>query len=80
MTYDIFVLQGLIDPSKELAKIAKKQEQLNTTVSKLEKDASKADYESKVPEDVRVANKEKLDAAIGELAKLKIAETALNGM
>lgn len=80
MTYDIFVLQGLIDPSKELAKIAKKQEQLNTTVTKLEKDASKADYESKVPEDVRVANKEKLDAAIGELAKLKIAETALNAM
>lgn len=47
---------------------------------KLEKDASKADYESKVPEDVRVANKEKLDAAIGELAKLKIAEIALKEM
>jgi valyl-tRNA synthetase len=76
----IFVFQGLIDPSKELIKLAKRQEQLNTTVSKLEKDASKADYESKVPEEVRVANKEKLDAAIGELAKLKIAEIALKEM
>jgi valyl-tRNA synthetase len=74
------LFQGLIDPSKELIKLAKRQEQLNTTVSKLEKDSSKADYESKVPEEVRVANKEKLDAAIGELAKLKIAETALKAM
>jgi hypothetical protein len=54
--------------------------QLESSISKLEKDASKADYESKVPEDVRTANKEKLDAAIGELERLSIAETSLSAM
>lgn len=74
------MLQGLIDPAKELAKLAKRREMLHNTVSKLEKDASKADYEVKVPEDVRAANKEKLEASIGELEKLKIAEEALGAL
>jgi len=60
--------------------LAKKREQLQSSVSKLEKDASKPDYESKVPEDVRIANKEKLAAAIGELEKLSLAEFALKAM
>jgi hypothetical protein len=53
---------------------------LQSTVAKIQKDASKPDYEVKVPEDIRAANKEKLEACIGELEKLNIAEKALGAM
>ncbi|XP_065342527.1 valine--tRNA ligase isoform X2 [Cloeon dipterum] len=71
------VLQGIIDPAKELVKISKRREQLQSTVSKIQKDMDKADYQTKVPEDVQLSNKEKLEAAIGELEKLSLAETTL---
>ncbi|XP_059474962.1 valine--tRNA ligase isoform X2 [Neocloeon triangulifer] len=74
------VLQGLIDPAKELVKIAKKRDLLQSTVTKLVKDMAKPDYESKVPADVQLANKEKLESAIGEMEKLSLAEKTLQAL
>lgn len=70
----------MIEPAKELAKLAKRKEQLQSSISKLEKDSAKPDYEAKVPEDVRAANKEKLESCIGELERLSIAEKTLGSM
>ena len=64
------MLKGLIDPTKEVEKLNKKKSALQQTVDKLKKAMEVKDYDSKVPEDVRNANKEKLDTSSLEIEKL----------
>jgi len=71
------VLKGLIDPAKEMEKLGKKRAALEQTVGKLKKAVQVADYETKVPEDVRRANKEKLDTSEVEIVRLAEAVAAL---
>jgi valyl-tRNA synthetase len=54
------LLQGLIDLGKEVTKLESKFDKLTSQVKKLEETAGKADYEKKVPEDVRSQNTEKV--------------------
>lgn len=75
-----YFLQGLIDPEKELVKLSKKEEFLQQSITKLEQTLSMADYESKVPEDVRQANSEKLATSRGELERLVQAMASLRTM
>jgi len=60
----------LIDTSKEIEKLKKKSDLLTQTVEKLNKAMSVADYETKVPDDVRNANKDKLEQSQDELDRL----------
>lgn len=60
----------MIDTVKEIEKLNKKGDLLTQTVEKLNKTMSIADYETKVPEDVRNTNKEKLKQSQDELDRL----------
>jgi valyl-tRNA synthetase len=73
-------LQGLIDPAKELEKLQKKQDQLEQQVSKLKQAMAASDYGTKVPEEVRLSNIDKLTQTEGELVRLLSAVTALRTM
>jgi valyl-tRNA synthetase len=70
----------LIDTSKEVEKLKKKSDLLTQTVEKLNKAMNVADYEIKVPEDVRSANKEKLKQSQDELDRLAEAIGVLKVM
>lgn len=69
--------QGLVDPVKELTKLEKKQEQLRGVVSKLNQSMAASDYEVKVPEEVRVANADKLKQTEVELERVTDAMAVL---
>ena len=71
------MLKGLIDPVKEVEKLNKKKTALQGTVDKLKKAMEVKDYESKVPEDVRKANKEKLETSSLEIERLTEAVKTL---
>lgn len=60
----------MIDTSKEVDKLKKKSDLLTQTVEKLQKAMGVADYENKVPEDVKNANKEKLQQSLNEIDRL----------
>jgi len=60
----------LIDTTKEVEKLKKKSDLLSQTVDKLQKAMSVADYQTKVPEDVKIANTEKLKQSQDELDRL----------
>lgn len=60
----------MIDTTKEVEKLKKKNDLLSQTVEKLQKSMSVADYDSKVPDDVKTANKEKLKQSLDELDRL----------
>lgn len=60
----------MIDTTKEVEKLKKKSDLLSQTVVKLQKTMGVADYESKVPEDVKNANKEKLQQSQNEIDRL----------
>lgn len=51
-------------------KLKKKSDLLTQTVEKLKKAMGVADYETKVPEDVKNANKEKLEQSLNEIDRL----------
>jgi valyl-tRNA synthetase len=72
--------QGLIDPAKELVKLQKKKDQLEQQVSKLKQAMAAPDYRTKVPEEVRLSNTDKLTQTEGELLRLLSAMTALRSM
>jgi len=72
------VLKGLIDPSKEVEKLEKKRSALLSQIEKLRKAAEVPDYTTKVPEDVRKANQEKLCGNEAEVVRLAEAMQALN--
>lgn len=60
----------MIDTTKEVEKLKKKSDLLTQTVEKLQKSMSVADYDTKVPDDVKTANKEKLKQSQDELDRL----------
>jgi len=64
------VLRGLIDPAKEVEKLDKKRSALVGTIEKLMKAMSVGDYTTKVPEDIRKANEEKLNGSQLEATRL----------
>ncbi|PNF40962.1 hypothetical protein B7P43_G08857 [Cryptotermes secundus] len=74
------LLKGLIDPAKELVKLQKKQDQLEQQVSKLKQAMAAPDYCTKVPEEVRLSNTDKLTQTEGELLRLLSAMTSLRSM
>lgn len=76
---DVFS-QGLIDPVKETEKLLKKQDTLSQQVSKLEQAMVAPDYETKVPEEVRQSNSEKLVQSKGEIERLTAAMKQLSTM
>lgn len=53
-----------------MEKLKKKSDLLSQTVDKLQKSMSVADYQTKVPEDVKIANIEKLKQSQDELDRL----------
>lgn len=53
-----------------MEKLKKKSDLLSQTVEKLQKSMSVADYNTKVPDDVKTANKEKLKQSLDELDRL----------
>lgn len=55
-------LRGIVDPAKEVEKLAKKAAKVAEDAAKLAKRMAVAGYEDKVPADVRVAN---IEAAAG---------------
>ena len=87
------MLKGLIDPAKEVEKLNKKKAALQQTVEKLQKvfriifsianftkyfqAMEVADYATKVPEEVRAANTEKLETSRLEIERLCEAVTTL---
>ncbi|XP_012938411.1 valine--tRNA ligase [Aplysia californica] len=64
------MLKGQIDIPKELAKLQSKKESLNQKLGKLTTDASKSDYEAKVPENVRTENSKKMEQLTAEIATI----------
>ncbi|KAL1456591.1 hypothetical protein WDU94_001310 [Cyamophila willieti] len=73
-------LEGLIKVDKEIERLNKKEDYLKQVISKFRDQAAAEDYETKVPETVRVANAEKLKEAEGELSRLPAALEALKLM
>ncbi|XP_066148110.1 valine--tRNA ligase [Euwallacea fornicatus] len=67
------LLKGLIDPEKEISKIQKKLEFLQSTKQKMTQIMSVANYASKVPSEVQQTNAEKLSEINMELSKLNNA-------
>merc|ERR1711988_1345708 len=74
------MLKGPIEPGKEVEKLEKKRAALMSSIDKLKKAALLKDYESKVPEDVRKANVEKLEGNEAEVVRLAEAVQALKAM
>lgn len=69
--------QGLIKVDKEIERLNKKEEYLKQVIAKLKDQAAAEDYATKVPENVRTQNSEKLSEAEGELSRLPAALAAL---
>ncbi|XP_066593698.1 valine--tRNA ligase-like isoform X1 [Prorops nasuta] len=74
------LLKGLIDPRKELERIAKKEEQLNDIIQKIKQNMLVPDYKIKVPIDIQNSNKEKLINSEAELQQIVDAMQALRTM
>lgn len=70
----------MIDTTKEVEKLTKKSDLLSQTVEKLQKSMSVPDYNTKVPDDVKTANKEKLKQSLDELDRLAEAIEVLKIM
>jgi len=74
------MLKGIIDPSKEVEKVQKKQDLLKNQLEKLKKSMQIKDYETKVPEEVRKSNSEKLSQMETEIVRLGEAMLFLKAM
>ena len=74
------MLKGIIDPSKEVEKVQKKQDLLKNQLEKLRKSMQIKDYETKVPEEVRKSNSEKLSQMETEIVRLGEAMLFLKAM
>ena len=55
-----FFIQGIIDVPKEISKLNGKKDRLAGQLQKLKDAASKEDYTTKVPEEVRQQNSQKV--------------------
>ena len=60
----IICLQGLIDISKEMTKLGGKKDRLTAQLEKIQTDMAKADYTTKVPEEIQKQNSEKVTSIV----------------
>ncbi|XP_071489164.1 valine--tRNA ligase-like [Diadema antillarum] len=67
------LLKGLVDPSKEIAKLEQRKTNLTNQRDRLQKAMEVEGYETKVPEKVRQANSEKLSQTMNEMDTLEEA-------
>ncbi|XP_058834908.1 valine--tRNA ligase [Topomyia yanbarensis] len=74
------LLKGLIEVDKEIDKLGKKRDNLTSTVGKLEQAMAASDYCTKVPEDVRTANQDKLEQSKVEIERIIAAMETLKTM
>ncbi len=74
------MLKGLIEIDKELGKMQKKKEQLESTIVKLDQSMGAADYSIKVPVDIQESNMEKLSQAKSEIERINSAMETLKLM
>lgn len=74
------LLKGLIDPEREVAKLQKKKDTLEQSVTNLNKLINSADYATKVPGEVQVANKEKIEQSEREIQRIITALEQLKTM
>ncbi|XP_058458950.1 valine--tRNA ligase [Malaya genurostris] len=74
------LLKGLIEVDKEIEKLSKKRENLSSTLGKLEQAMSASDYCTKVPEDVRTNNQDKLEQTKIEIDRIVAAIETLKTM
>jgi len=74
------MLKGVIEADKEIGKLEKKRENLEQNIAKLKQKMSFEDYENKVPESVRLDNKENLKQSEIEVERIKTAIEALRLM
>jgi valyl-tRNA synthetase len=62
------MLKGVVDPAAEIAKLEKKSAQTAKQIADLQKKMEMPGYETKVPENVRADNTEKLAKLEAEVA------------
>lgn len=74
------LLKGLIEADKEIAKLHKKRNQLEQTVSKLSQAIQASDYATKVPAEVQAANETKLNESRTEIERIAAAIETLKLM
>lgn len=74
------LLKGLIEADKEIAKLQKKQAQLEQSVTKLKQAMAASDYSTKVPAEVQTANTEKLEQSESEIQRIAQAMETLKLM
>lgn len=65
------MLKGLIDVAKEVAKLAKNVDGVKKQIEGMDKKMTIPNYETKVPEEIRVANTEKRESLVLQLAQLE---------
>ncbi|KAL5480308.1 VAS1 [Sanghuangporus weigelae] len=68
------LVRGLVDLDAEIAKIDKKLDVTNLAADKLRKQMAGPDYETAVPENVRVTNAERLKTCEAEIVTLKLSK------
>ena len=71
-------LQGIIDISKEIAKLETKNEKAIEALKNIETDEGRPDYEAKASLDHRVRNQEKNEQLTKEIANLASSIDALS--
>ncbi|XP_064457490.1 valine--tRNA ligase-like [Ornithodoros turicata] len=64
------LLKGVVDPAKEIARLAQKDEKLQAQLAKLRAAMEAPDYATKVPSEVQAANVEKVQQTEGELVRI----------
>ena len=74
------MLKGIIDSAKEIEKLEKKSTQLQNQYDKLIKAEQVEGYNTKVPEDIRLANSEKCQQTQKEIERLVDAMAALKAI
>lgn len=74
------LLKGLIQVDKELQKLEKKQTQLTQAIDRLNQTINAADYTTKVPEEIRQANTDKLTESEAEITRINAAIESLKLM
>ncbi|XP_022901462.2 valine--tRNA ligase [Onthophagus taurus] len=74
------LLKGLIDPEKEMAKMTKKIEVLETSKTKLNQTINAGDYTVKVPQEIQQRDSERLAQITVELSRLEAAIEVLKVM
>ena len=61
----LFLRQGVIDLEKEVVKLGRRKEALSKQLGRMRNDCVVSSYESKVPDEIRLQNSEKVSYTIG---------------